>query len=51
MFASSTIKEAHAKTADDGTKTYRFILLDANQTESIVLFNDNGEELKEECKQ
>jgi hypothetical protein len=46
MLASSTIKKAHAKTADVGTKTYRFILLDANQTESIVLFNDNGEELK-----
>ena len=48
-YAGSTIKEAHAKTAEDGTKTYKLILVDANQAETIVLFNDKGEEVKAEC--
>ena len=46
-YAGSTIKEAHAKTAEDGTKTYKLILVDANQAESIILFNDKGEEMKQ----
>ena len=46
-YAGSTIKEAHAKTAEDGTKTYKLVLVDANQTESIILFNDKGEEMKQ----
>ena len=50
-YEGSTIKEAHAKTAEDGTKTYKLILVDANQAETIVLFNDKGEEVKAECKQ
>ena len=46
-----TIKEAHAKTAEDGTKTYKLILANS-EAESIVLFNDKGEEVKQtECNQ
>ena len=46
-----TIKEAHAKTTEDGTKIYKLILANS-ESESIVLFNDKGEEIKEtECNQ
>ena len=50
-YAGSAIKEAHVKTAEDGTKTYKLVLVNAEQAESTVLFNDKGEEVKEaECK-
>ena len=50
-YEGSAIKEAHAKTAEDGTKTYKLILVNGEQTETIVLFNDKGEEVKAECNQ
>ena len=46
-YEGNTIKEAHVKTAEDGTKTYKIILIDGEDTETIVLFNDKGEEVKE----
>ena len=46
-YKGNTIKEAHVKTAEDGTKTYKIILIDGEDTETIVLFNDKGEEVKE----
>ena len=46
-YEGSSIKEAHAKTAEDGKKTYKLILVDGNQAESIILFNDKGEEVKQ----
>ena len=50
-YANTAIKEAHVKTAEDGTKTYKLVLVNAEQAESTVLFNDKGEEVKEaECK-
>ena len=50
-YAGTTIKEAHAKTAEDGTKTYKLVLVNAEQVETIALFNDKGEEVKEEANQ
>lgn len=51
-YAGSAIKEAHVKTAEDGTKTYKLVLVNAEQAESTVFFNDKGEEMKEtECNQ
>ena len=47
----STIKEAHVETAEDGTKTYKLILVDADQQETILLFNEKGEPVKEEAAQ
>ena len=50
-YAGSSIKEAHAKTAEDGTKTYKLILVNGEQVETIILVNDKGEEVKAtECK-
>ena len=46
-YEGSTIKEAHAETAEDGTKTYKLIVVDANQAETILLFNEKGELVKE----
>lgn len=45
-YAGSTIKEAHVKTAEDGTKTYKVVLVNAEQAESTVLYNEAGEEVK-----
>ena len=46
-YKGNTIKEAYTKTAEDETKTYKIILIDEEDTETIVLFNDKGEEMKE----
>ena len=46
-YEGSAVKEAHVKTAEDGTKTYKMILIDGEDTETVVLFNDKGEEVKE----
>ena len=46
-YEGNTIKEAYVKTAEDGTKTYKIILIDGEETETIVLFNDKGETMKE----
>lgn len=50
-YANSAIKEAHVKTAEDGTKTYKLVLIEDNQSETVVLFNEAGEEVKEETAQ
>ena len=46
-YEGNTIKEAHVKTTEDGTKTYKIVLIDGEDTETIVLFNEKGEEVKE----
>ena len=46
-YKGNTIKEAYIKTAEDDTKTYKIILIDGEDTETTVLFNDKGEEVKE----
>ena len=46
-YKGNTIKEAYVKTAEDETKTYKIILIDGEDTETIVFFNDKGEEVKE----
>ena len=46
-YEGNSIKEAHMKAAEDGTKTYKIILIDGEDTETIVLFNEKGEEVKE----
>ena len=46
-YEGNAIKEAYVKTAEDGTKTYKIILMDGEETESVVLFNEKGEEVKE----
>ena len=46
-YKGNTIKEAYIKTAEDETKTYKIILIDGEDTETTVLFNDKGEEVKE----
>lgn len=50
-YANSAIKEAHVKTSEDGSKIYKIILINGEQTESIILFNETGEEVKEETAQ
>lgn len=45
-YAESTIKEAAVEAAEDGTKTYKVTLTDAEGTESAVLFNEKGEVVK-----
>lgn len=46
-YEGSAIKEAHAKANEDGTKTYKLVLVNGEETEIIVIFNENGEEVKE----
>ena len=46
-YEGNSIKEAYVKTAEDGTKTYKIILMDGEETETTVLFNEKGEEVKE----
>ena len=46
-YEGNSIKEAYVKTAEDGSKTYKIILMDGEETESVVLFNEKGEEVKE----
>ena len=46
-YEGNSIKEAYVKTAEDGTKTYKIILIDGEDTETTVLFNEKGEEVKE----
>lgn len=46
-YAGSTIKEAQVKACEDGKKTYKLLLVNADQAESTVLFNETGEEVKE----
>ena len=45
-YAESTIKDAAVEVAEDGAKTYKVTLVDAAGTESTVLFNEKGEEVK-----
>ena len=46
-YAGTTIKEAQVKSCTEGKKTYKLVLVNAEQMESTVLFNENGEEIKE----
>lgn len=46
-YEGNSIKEAHVKTAENGTKTYKLILVNGENTEVIAVFNENGEEMKE----
>ena len=46
-YEGNAIKEAYVKTDEDGNKTYKIVLIDAEETESVVLFNEKGEEVKE----
>ena len=46
-YEGNSIKEAYVKTAEDGTKTYKIILMVGEETETTVLFNEKGEEVKE----
>ena len=46
-YEGNTIKEAHVKTDENDAKTYKLILIDGENAETIVLFNDKGEEVKE----
>ena len=45
--AGTTIKEAQVKSCTEGKKTYKLVLVNAEQMESTALFNENGEEIKE----
>ena len=42
-YSEATIKEAAVEVAEDGTKTYKVMLVDAAGTENPVLFNEKGE--------
>ena len=46
-YAGTTIKDAQIKSCTEGKKTYKLVLVNAEQMESTVLFNENGEEIKE----
>ena len=46
-YEGNSIKEAYVKTTEDGNKTYKIILMDGEETETTVLFNEKGEEVKE----
>ena len=48
-YVGNAIKEAHMKTAEDGVKTYKLVLINGENAECILLFNENGEEVKEEA--
>lgn len=50
-YANYTIKEAHVKADKNGVNTYKLILINADQSEIIVLFNEAGEEVKEAANQ
>lgn len=45
-YAGNSIKEAYVKAHEDGTKVYKLVLVNAEQTESTVHFNEKGEEVK-----
>ncbi len=46
-YEGATIKEAQVKSCAEGNKTYKLVLVNAEQVESTVLFKENGEEIKE----
>lgn len=45
-YAGNSIKEVYIKVHKDGTKVYKLVLENAEQKESIVHFNEKGEEVK-----
>lgn len=45
-YAESTVKEAAVEAKEDGTKTYKVVLTDKEETESTLLFSESGEVLK-----
>ena len=50
-FADQTIKSAAVETKEDGTKTYKVTLTDAQGKETEVLFNEKGEIQNETCQE
>ena len=44
-YPGQTIKEA-SEAEKDGAKTYKLVLVSAEETESTVIFNEKGEEIK-----
>ena len=50
-YANTAIKEAHVKTAEDGTKTYKLVLIGQSGTdtqETTVFFGEDGKEIKQD---
>lgn len=45
-YADLTVKEAAVEENEDGTKTYKVTFVDAENNESVVVFNENGEVLQ-----
>ena len=45
-YAGSAIKEAYVKTCEEGIKHYKLVLVNAEQTENTVCFNEKGDEIK-----
>lgn len=50
-FADYTVKAAAVETKEDGTKTYKVTLTDAEGKDSEVLFNEKGEIQNETCQE
>lgn len=50
-FADQTIKSAAVETKEDGTKTYKVTLTDAQGKDTEVLFNEKGEKQNETCQE
>lgn len=46
-YEGATIKEAQVKSCAEGKKTYKLVLVNAEKAETVVLFNENGEEIKD----
>ncbi len=45
-YADTTIKEAAVEVKEEGSKTYKIVLVDKNNNESTVFFNEDGSEIK-----
>lgn len=45
-YAESTVKEAAVEAKEDGTKTFKVVLVDKDNNESTVLFSESGEIVK-----
>ncbi len=45
-YADFIVKEAAVEEAEEGGKTYKIVLVNQDNEESTVYYNENGEELK-----
>lgn len=45
-YERTAIKEAYMKTGEDEAKVYKLVLINGDETETIILFNEKGEEVK-----